>query len=168
MILDHAVILCSYEYATHLSLFVKESSSSSENSSGQLMISCSKTSKTFFQVLMESTTHGVVSDRTSAFGFESSPDASSFFVSFHGAIILKKIELSYPWQEKSVSSTLNRKLLIANGKNDFEIQSALFKKFNRSSYSSTDEEFIKLNGIHYLVIHNIYFKSLTLINHKCH
>jgi hypothetical protein len=44
---------------------------------------------------MASATRGVVSDRTSAFGFESSPDASSFFASFHGAIILKEIELAY-------------------------------------------------------------------------
>jgi hypothetical protein len=44
---------------------------------------------------MASTTHGVVSDRTSAFGFESSPDASSFFAAFRGTIILKEIELAY-------------------------------------------------------------------------
>jgi hypothetical protein len=59
------------------------------------MISCSKISKTCFQVLMESTTHEVVSDRTFAFGFESSPDALRFFATFHGAILLKEIELTY-------------------------------------------------------------------------
>jgi hypothetical protein len=111
-----------------LRLAVKDSSSSSAESSGQLILSFSKTSKTYLQVLMASTTHGVVSDRTYAFGFESSPDVSSFFASFHGTIILKKIKLAYLRPEKSVSSTLNRKLLIANGKNDFEIRSALFKK----------------------------------------
>jgi hypothetical protein len=69
----------------------KDSSSSSTKSSGQLIISCSKISKTFFQVLMASVTHIVVSDRTSAFGFESSPNPSILFASFHGAIILKEI-----------------------------------------------------------------------------
>jgi hypothetical protein len=44
----------------------------------------------------------------------------------------------------------------------------LFKKVYLSSYSFTDEEFINLNGIDYLAIHNPGLKSLYLINHKCH
>jgi hypothetical protein len=43
---------------------------------------------------MASVTHGVLSDITYAFVLESSPDASSFFTAFHGAIILKEIKLA--------------------------------------------------------------------------
>jgi hypothetical protein len=42
------------------------------------------------------------------------------------------------------------------------------KKVYQSSYSLTDEEFINLNGIDYLAIHNPRLKSLSLIDHKCH
>jgi hypothetical protein len=73
----------------------KDSSSSLAESSGQLIISCSKISKTYFQDLMAFVTPRVVSDRTSTFGLESSPDASRLFATFHGAMILKEIELSY-------------------------------------------------------------------------
>jgi hypothetical protein len=76
-------------------LVEKDSSSSSAGSSGQLIISFSKISKTCFQDLMASVTRGVVFDRTFAFGLELSPYASSFFAAFHGAIILKEIELAY-------------------------------------------------------------------------
>jgi len=72
------------------------------------MISCSKTSKTYIQFLMAYATHGVVSDRMFGFRFESSPDESSFFLIFHGAIILKETELAYMLQEKSLSSTLDK------------------------------------------------------------
>jgi hypothetical protein len=72
------------------------------------MISRSKTSKTYVQVLMASATCGVVSDRKSVFGFESSLDASIFFAIFCGAIILKETKLSYLLQEKSMSSTLDK------------------------------------------------------------
>jgi hypothetical protein len=72
------------------------------------MISCFRTSKTCVQVLMPSVTHGVLSDRTYAFGFESSPATSRFFVIFHGAIILEETKLAYLLHEKSVSSLLDR------------------------------------------------------------
>jgi hypothetical protein len=93
--MGRALILCSSDCATNLSLAEKEFSPSLTDLSGKLIISCSKISKTCFQDLMASVTHGFVSDRTSAFGLESSPDASSFFAAFRGAIILKEIELSY-------------------------------------------------------------------------
>jgi hypothetical protein len=60
--------------------------------------------------------HGVVSDRMSVFGLESSVDASCFFLPLCGTIILWKMKLSFMKQEKSVSSILQGKLLIANGK----------------------------------------------------
>jgi hypothetical protein len=56
------------------------------------MISHSRILKTCVQVLMVSVAHRVVSDRMSAFGFESSPIVSRFFSIFHGAIISKEKE----------------------------------------------------------------------------
>jgi hypothetical protein len=56
------------------------------------MISRSRISKTCVKVLTVSVAHGVVSDKIFAFGFESSPAASGFFIIFHGAIIYKETE----------------------------------------------------------------------------
>jgi hypothetical protein len=88
MQLSCAALTC----AMCLRLAAKESSSSSAESSGQLMISHSRISKTCVQVLTVSVAHGVVSNRMSAFRFESSPVASGFFSIFHGAIISKETE----------------------------------------------------------------------------
>jgi len=95
MILGHATILCNYDYATGLILAAKDSSSSLAKSSGQLIIACSKISKTRFHVLMAFVTHEVMFEITFAFGLESSHDTYSLFASFHGSIILKQIELAY-------------------------------------------------------------------------
>jgi hypothetical protein len=69
-------------------------STSSSESSGQFITSCSRILNTYVQDLIESIAHGVVSDRTSVFGFEPSPVASVFFIIFHGAMIFK-IERGY-------------------------------------------------------------------------
>jgi hypothetical protein len=52
------------------------------------MTSGSKISKICIQDLIESTACGVVSDRTSEFGFEPSPASSLFFGVFLGAMML--------------------------------------------------------------------------------
>jgi hypothetical protein len=44
---------------------------------------------------MASATREVLPDRKSMFGFESSPNASRLFASFHGSIILKGRKLAY-------------------------------------------------------------------------
>jgi hypothetical protein len=49
----------------------------------------------------------------------------------------------------------------------YKFEVLLFKKVYLSSYSLSDEEFINLNVIDYLVIHNPGLKSLSLIDHKC-
>jgi hypothetical protein len=93
--LGHAKILCSSDYATNRSLAEKDSSPSLAKSYAHIRISCSKISYTFFQDLMVSIIHGVVSNRMSVFGLESSVDVSCFFASLHGTIILREMKLSF-------------------------------------------------------------------------
>ena len=132
------------------------------------MISCFRTSKTCVQVLMPSVTHGVLSDRTYAFKFESSLATPIFFVIFCGTIILEETQLAYVLHEKSVSYLLDRTTNCEWWKWFSKWSYLIQTKVYRSSYRLTDQEFINLNGIDYLEIHKICLKSLPLIYHKFH
>jgi len=111
---------------------------------------------------------GVVSDRTYAFGFKSSPTASRCFSIFHGTINLEEREWDYLLQEKSLISILDRTTNCEWWKWFLNWISLIQTKFYQSLYSLAIKEFINCNGIDYLEIHNICSKPLPLIEHKFH